>query len=113
MPSNSVDPTGENAPPQGFARVDIVLIALVIAVALGLRLGYVWSARDNPLFAAPNLDPRLHVEWARAILQGETYQPLPYFRAPLYPVFLAGIYAITGSEFIAPRLVQALLGALS
>lgn len=35
-----------------------------------------------------------------------------YYRAPLYPVFLAGVYTIFGASFLAARLVEAILGVL-
>ncbi|MCB9850176.1 MAG: glycosyltransferase family 39 protein [Phycisphaerales bacterium] len=85
----------------------------IVLLALGLRTAYLLQARSNPLFDQPVLDARMHVEWARAIVNGESYLQLPYFRAPLYPWFLASIYWFGGSTYLAPRIIQILLGAVS
>lgn len=56
---------------------------------------------------------------ARSLLRGEGFRyDRPFFGAtaynlePLYPLFLAGNYALFGRHFLAVRLVQAALGAL-
>jgi Flp pilus assembly protein TadD len=60
------------------------------------------------------MDPGYHVEWARAVASGRAFYEGPFFRAPLYPWFLAGLMAVFGQEnLLAPRIVQAALGSLS
>lgn len=86
---------------------------LVFALALLLRLIYVWQARANPQFDAPLMDSGYHDQWAWSWARG-TWQPEgPFFRAPLYPLFLAGVYAVAGHDFLAPRIAQAVIGSLS
>jgi tetratricopeptide (TPR) repeat protein len=70
-----------------------------------------WQA--CPIFEHPKIDELYHDEWAAAIATGENYVAGPYFRAPLYPAFLGMIYKVFGHNYLAPRLVQSLLGALS
>ncbi|MBD3236952.1 MAG: tetratricopeptide repeat protein [Candidatus Eisenbacteria bacterium] len=86
---------------------------LVFALAFLLRLIYVLQARANPQFDAPLMDPGYHDQWAWSWARGAWEAEGPFFRAPLYPLFLGTIYAIAGHDFLVPRIVQALLGSLS
>jgi len=86
---------------------------LVFGAALLVRVIYVLQARANPQFDAPLMDPGYHDEWASQLAAG-TWRPAgPFFRAPLYPLFLAAIYALAGHDYLVPRLVQAVLGSAS
>jgi hypothetical protein len=112
-------------------------LALTFALALILRLGLVVATADLPI----GLDDMFQYDMlARSIVTGNGYRwyaqedldliqryidmevPAEYdprgiltsFRPPLYPVFLALVYAVVGTgprRFLAARLVQALLGA--
>lgn len=99
------------APP--WERRDLWLAAGITLAALLLRLLYLQQWRHCPLFDFPVVDERYHDEWARAMAAGRSYVEGPYFRAPLYPWFLAAVYALLGTDYLTPRLVQAVLGALS
>lgn len=98
----------------------------VFALALALRLGAAWLARD----AKPVFDERLYPARAEALLDGEgfvgSYQSwvrhpgLPLAEAPQYlgawqppgyTVFLAGVFAVAGRSLLAARMFQASLGA--
>lgn len=115
-------------------RTDLVLVFIL---ALVLRLGIVLAAVDLPI----GLDDMFQYDMlGRSIASGNGYRwyaqedlariqefidmepPANYdpqgiltsFRAPLYPAFLALIYALVGigpRRFLAARLVQAVLGA--
>ncbi len=76
-----------------------------------MRVVYVLQSRASPLFDAPQMDALYHVEWAQSVARGQVYQPGPFFRAPGYPWFLAAILRIFGDGLLAPRLVQAFVGA--
>lgn len=92
-------------------RREPFVIAAICLLALALRVAHVLWMRSSPLFDAPTMDALYHVEWARAAARGEPFQPGPFFRAPLYPWFLAGIFRFFGEGLLVPRLVQALLGS--
>lgn len=94
-------------------RKDVVLFVVIILCAFSLRLIYVLQLRDSPLFDSPTMDARYHDEWAQAIASGEIFIEGPYFRAPLYPALLATVYKVFGYSYVAPRVIQAILGALS
>ena len=93
--------------------LDVWLALSIWLVAFGLRAVFVLQMRDSPLFAHPIMDELYHDQWAQAIADGKTYIEGPYFRAPLYPLFLATIYKVFGHGFLLPRLIQAALGAFS
>lgn len=88
------------------------LLVAILAAALVLRLTAVFqSLAWNPDFLEPQMDALFHVEWARALAAGREHLDGPFFRAPLYPLFLAGIFKLCGDGLLLPRLVQAALGA--
>ncbi len=107
--SGSTDP----APAFAFDRRDWFWLAIILLLALGLRLAHNHQMSHSPLFDRPILDAEVHDTWARAILEGETYFHGAYFKAPLYPWFLSVLYAVSDGSYHAPRIAQAILGALS
>ena len=69
---------------------------------------------ESPLFQKPIMDPAYHHRWAESIVEGAPITDgEAYFRAPLYPYFLAGIYAMGGNPFVTSRVAQAIIGLLS
>jgi 4-amino-4-deoxy-L-arabinose transferase-like glycosyltransferase len=108
----ATDPTRDPERDIRPARARIYL-ALIVLVALALRIVYVLQSRANPYFAAPQMDALYHVQWAEAWAAGRDFQPGPFFRAPLYPWFLGVVFKVFGPDLLMPRLVQALLGSLS
>jgi 4-amino-4-deoxy-L-arabinose transferase-like glycosyltransferase/Tfp pilus assembly protein PilF len=85
------------------------------AVALAgfvVRLVYVLQARTNdPLFFHPQMDALYHHQWALAISAGVEFINDAFFRAPLYPYFLALLYKLTGTDLVWTRILQVLLGS--
>ncbi|MEM9382763.1 MAG: tetratricopeptide repeat protein [Planctomycetota bacterium] len=86
---------------------------LVFGVAAALRIAYVLALRGHPQFDAPAMDAGYHMAWANAVAAGEEFQDGPFFRAPLYPLFLALLVAALPEGTLWIRLVQALLGAVT
>jgi len=95
-------------------------LVVVFALALVIRVAYAFLAPlYDPFLVQDELwgDARDFDELAWNLLEGngftqsETYLPSS-FRPPLYPVLLAALHGIFGPGLVAPRLVQALLGAL-
>lgn len=93
-------------------RQKLTIVGLC-ALAFVVRVVYVLEAQASPYFDAPIMDPLYHLEWARALANGETFQEGPFFRAPLYPWFLGTLLRFFGDGLLLPRLVQAGLGALT
>ena len=87
--------------------------AAVFTAALALRLGHVLALRDSPYFSRPVLDAETYYWAARALAAGEAWAEPVYWHPPGYPYFLAAILWVAGPGFLVPRLVQAVLGALT
>lgn len=87
----------------------------VIALGLGLlaflvRAFYLLESADNPFRRHLILDAAFYDGWARGIVAGHAPGG-PFLQAPLYPYFLAGVYAIFGAHPEAALWLQTLLGA--
>ncbi len=85
----------------------------VFVSALGIRLVYFFINKDgNPLFYHPILDPLFHHEQALDILNGNFWGDDVFFKAPLYPYFLALLYKIGSSSAAFAILIQHVMGAV-
>ena len=90
------------------------VILLITALALAIRLLYLWGqARNNPLFLFPRVDAHWHQGWAEQIASGQGMDPEPYYRAPLYYYLLGGLYWFTGPDVVWGRLLGCGLGTLT
>jgi tetratricopeptide (TPR) repeat protein len=85
----------------------------IFALALAVRLIYLAQVRGLPFFDHPIMDASYHDTWAREILAGKASRGEPFFRAPLYPYSLALVYLVSKGSYLAPRLVQFVLGGLT
>jgi 4-amino-4-deoxy-L-arabinose transferase-like glycosyltransferase len=99
--------------PFGSRRRELLIVGAVVLLGLLLRVVHVLLLQESPYFDHPSMDMDYHVQWARAFAAGETFEEEAFFRAPLYPWFLGVCLKIFGPGLLAPRLVQALLGATS
>src|SRR5436190_6392585 len=77
-------------------------------VALALRAGFAWEVSDLPTFRYPVMDAASDLASARAIAAGAWLPRTPFYRAPLYPYFLALSEITTGAAENA-RIAQVLL----
>ncbi|MEO0079884.1 MAG: tetratricopeptide repeat protein [candidate division WOR-3 bacterium] len=105
----------QKAVPVPMQRGRVVWPFLAVAgVGLVVRVCYLLQARQtDPLFFSPQLDALYHHQWAMAIASGMEFIHDAYFRAPLYPTFLALLYKLFGVNLLAARLVQAVIGGAS
>lgn len=87
---------------------------LVFALALAVRLIVLLQLAENyPGFDEPSIDSRWHLLWAREIAAGDWLGTTVFFRAPLYPYFLACIINLFGDSLWVIRFIQAILGSLT
>ena len=93
-------------------RTEKSLTLVILALALTARLVYQWEIRDHPLSRQLFLDPAFYDRWARSIAAGDWLSRSQgiFYGHPLYPYFLALIYAIFGHSLFIVRLIQSLLG---
>lgn len=95
--------------------IHTLCLLAILALAFSLRLVHVEQLKDSPFFDRHVMDPLYHHQWARAFADGQEREFVPgaYFRAPLYPWMLGTIYWLFGESAVIPRVVQAVIGALS
>jgi tetratricopeptide (TPR) repeat protein len=86
-------------------------LALVLGLALGLRLLHFFAIHHHPFIAHPVLDSQEYDRWARAILDGKPPAEA-FFQPPLYPYFVASIYRIFGADPDAVYLAQIALAVV-
>lgn len=85
---------------------------LLVALTVLVRLWHVWWSAKNPTFWSPAVDPGWYDRYAQAIVNGD-WGPFPFFRAPLYPAFLAGVYAIFGRDLVMARMLNIVFQAFA
>ena len=91
-------------------------LIFIFLFGLGIRLGYVSTLQEKWYF----YDTRHYEKAAVSILQTGTFGNgylfdktggMTYSLEPIYPIFLASVYAVFGHSFLAVRVVQSVLGA--
>ncbi len=86
---------------------------VISGTGFAVRLIYLLQARQHdPLFFAPQMDAEYHHRWALAIVSNTEFIRDAFFRAPLYPYFLAGLYKL-GLGLFGARVAQVVLGSAS
>jgi 4-amino-4-deoxy-L-arabinose transferase-like glycosyltransferase len=104
-------------------RTEVFLLVALLLLGAALRTAFLREAVGAPDFTVPLIDAGFHDYWARGLAFGQWdprpgyespgIRSSPYFRPPGYPYFLAGVYRLFGPGYLAPRILQALLGLLS
>lgn len=87
------------------------ILAIFVASFL-IRLIYLNQLQSLPTFENPTMDEGYHVQVAEKINSGEGFGTDPFYRAPLYLYFLAGLFNITSGSIYWVRLIQILIGSL-
>jgi len=82
---------------------------IIGACAFLVRLVYLFEISNSPDFISPMIDEKWHWEWAHRIFQDSFWGEGAYFRAPLYPYFLALLAFITKSSVFWAKLLQSLI----
>lgn len=83
----------------------------IFIFAFAIRFVYLTQMTSSPLFDTPTMDAEYHDQWAQTLLKGEDFTEGVFFRAPLYPYFLAVSYRILGHNYFLVRLLQFLIGS--
>ena len=95
-------------------RIGVALLVAILLLGLGLRLGYAWDGR------APVYDAQAYAAIADNLADGEGFsvgagatQPSSNY-SPGLPLFVAGLYVVTGGEHEGlARVVLAVVAALA
>jgi tetratricopeptide (TPR) repeat protein len=94
-------------------RKSLIWAIGIFILAFALRFVYLSQLKNSPLFDTPVMDAEYHDQWAQAIVAEEDFTGGVFFRAPLYPYFLASVYRIFGHDYWIARMIQFLIGSLS
>jgi len=93
---------------------DWVAPAVILALALVLRLIHLYQVRANPFFLHPIVDAwDYHSDALRMIRTGDWVGDRAFFQAPLTTYFLGMIYKMTGVNLLWPRIAQVVMGSLT
>ena len=85
----------------------------VFAFALLVRGIYLYESSDNPTFRAPVVDSLTYDQMARGMVEGSGITEEFFWQQFFYPLFLSGVYFLSGSSILFARVTQALLGAVT
>ncbi|MCH2170860.1 tetratricopeptide repeat protein [Myxococcota bacterium] len=83
----------------------------IFFIALLVRFLHLVYLSDSPFFQFLLGDSETYHRWAQRIVAGNGFGGEIFYQAPLYPYFLAGVYATLGETPWAVRGLQAVLGA--
>jgi tetratricopeptide (TPR) repeat protein len=86
-------------------------VIILFAIALVMRAFYFWHHTTSLYFNRVILDSLWIHQWAEALAEGRASGTDAFFRAPLYPYFVAGIYRLGGSEPWLIAAAQHVMGA--
>ncbi len=108
----------DESPPSSHAARDeradqyrrTIEVAGVVVLALIVRLVYVSQTAGVPFVHRLVGDAAGYFSWAKRIAAGAWVGTEPFYQAPLYPYFLAGLFTLGGAEVWLVRVVQCLGG---
>jgi len=99
--------------PLGLLKPLLLPSAVVILVALILRTILLFQFRDLPLFDIHIMDMSYFHLLATTGIPDTGFPEGPFFKAPLYPLFLKMVYGVFGDGPWVVRIVQIVLGSLT
>lgn len=88
-------------------------LAVILVLALGLRIAAVLEMRHLPIFNHPQLDELEYDNWAREIASGQVLWAYIPIHSPGYAFFLAGCGRIFHQPYLSSRLLQSLIASLN
>lgn len=84
---------------------------IIAALAVAVRIIYLLELSRSPEAMVPMVDEKWHWLWANEIVHSSFWGTGAYFRAPLYPYFLALLSWITGGSVLASKMLQVIVCA--
>ena len=93
---------------------DAFLILVIFFSGLFLRLLYIHQYQNSPFFTSPVIDALSHYIYALRLVSGDWLaRGVVAPRAPVYVIFLAVVFKMVGTGYIAARVVQMIFGAFN
>ena len=94
---------------QARDRRIVIALAVVLAIALALRVAYILGQRGDLLFDYPVVDEEDYVAAARALAEGRAQAPMAWYQPPGLVYALGAVFWAFGPGLLVPRLLQALV----
>jgi len=88
-----------------------VFLAVIILLAVAVRMTYLFLSRKSPFFEPLLLDPAYYHQWAERLAAGDFGNEV-FYGLPLYPFFLAVFYKLTPFSYVTAKVVQLLIGGI-
>lgn len=88
------------------------IIFYILFVAAAVKWAYYLSSRGLPFFEPILLDPRYYHDWAIRLTRQQWDQNV-FYGLPLYPYFMAVVYAVTNASIHAVKIAQIALGLVT
>lgn len=85
---------------------------LIVALALAVRLIYLYQAGDSPSFSILIIDSQSYDAHARQLAFEGTLTTRIFWQGICYPLWLAVVYLFTNGSIVGAKIVQALIGSL-
>ncbi len=95
---------------QKSRKPDLWALILILAIALAVRIVYLYQFSQLPDWEHLTVDNNYHINWATSIANGNLLGDTTYFRAPLYVFALALIIKLFGVSLWAFRIFGLLIG---
>lgn len=102
-----------NSAPTDETRRATAIVAVLWLASVALRFAYVGSVWDSPYVRYPMVDSLAYHNEALSILAGNWIREGIFYQDPLYPYFLAALYAIFGPGSVGVLFAQALLDSFT
>jgi 4-amino-4-deoxy-L-arabinose transferase-like glycosyltransferase len=83
-------------------------LLIILLLAFFVRVGFVLVLKPNGFYFS---DTRHYDRAATSLLAGEGFGE-KYYRAPLYPIVMAGVYSLFGHSFVTMRIFESVLGVV-
>ncbi len=87
--------------------------SVIFCISLGIRLAYLLTIKNDPLFTTPILDAKFYSDWALQIAHKTSSASSAFFVEPGYAYLLAFVYKFFGQNFFPIILLQIILGSLT
>lgn len=93
----------------------------IFALAFAVRMVYMLQVRHSVFWSWPLVDAKTYDDIAQDLVKTSWLGPLPneqtpyapYYQPPLYPFFLAVIYAAFGHLYLAAKVIQFAMGSVT
>jgi len=94
-------------------KKQLLIGAGIFALAMVVRLVYLWQSSSGPSFANPVLDASTYDGLARSLAAGKRVSGELFWQPVFYPFFLSIVYWLSNGSIICGKVVQIFLGSLT